>query len=95
MATPKLYKNQALSTTTIANMDLSPAVEVKIMYKTPSGTTGEWTADSVSGKSALYFIPTNILSERGEWTRWLRVTFPGNRVYYSTPVKWFVNEIGS
>lgn len=68
MASTKVYKND-IGTKIRVNVGESivTAVVKKILYKKPSGITGEWIA-ILEGSNYMYYITLpNDLNEIGEW----------------------------
>lgn len=47
--------------------NITGATSTKIKYQKPDGTTGDWTADVVSGRYLQYQTLSNDLDQAGTW----------------------------
>jgi hypothetical protein len=93
-----VYKDQsALMIRLNTKVDLTDATIMKIKYKKPGGTTGEWNAskdttyeERIDGSDVYvriyYNIPDDtVIDESGIWTFWSHVTFAGGRAAPGNP----------
>lgn len=86
-----IYKNQSLLTLRLnAGIDVSGASEAKILYRKPTGVTGEWTA-TVSTTYVVYDVQTADLDVAGKWSIQSKVTISGE-VGYSDIVELQISE---
>jgi hypothetical protein len=56
--------------------NISAATTLKIKYKKPDGSTGEWTAVLEGTTQAYYITQVNDLDQRGKWELQLFVVLP-------------------
>lgn len=62
-----VFKTQSLLTIRLDTLtDLSSATTKKILYKKPSGATGEWTATADS-QTLVYEVQAGDIDEAGTW----------------------------
>lgn len=59
-----------------AGEDLTSQTELKIKYKKPSGTTGEWVATVQNSTEAVYTTQAGDLDESGTWRLKIYVVLP-------------------
>lgn len=59
-------------------INLSTAIGVKVLYKKPSGTPGEWEAN-VSGTKVLYSATNGEIDEPGWWQFEARADVDGKK----------------
>ena len=94
----KVYKNQTAFTIRLTTwQDITAATPVKIKYRKPSGTTGEWTAtinDAAEGIVEYTMADENDLDESGWWTFWAYVTFSDGTIAAGEPVSKYVHDQG-
>ena len=87
----KIYVNQtALRINTSVNEDITGA-SVKIKYKKPDNTTGEWIGviDKPSS-GGFYYDATSTegvydIDMKGKWTLWAEVTFANGNIALGEP----------
>lgn len=93
-----VYKDQsALMIRLDTQVDLTDATIMKIKYKKPGGTTGEWNAskDTTYTTRIYYNIPDDtVIDESGMWTFWSFVTFAGGRAAPGNPFQKYFNIEG-
>jgi hypothetical protein len=76
-----IFKNQDLLTLTLeTGIDVSAASAAAVLYKKPSGTTGQWVA-SVAGTTVTYAVGPSDLDEAGVWKVQPKVTIAGEIGY--------------
>lgn len=77
-----LYKGQSLFTISLeTGIDtLASASVKKILYKKPSGATGEWTA-VVNGTKLIYDVQANDIDESGTWQLQAFIVIDGRTGY--------------
>lgn len=76
-------------------INLSTATSLKIKYKNPAGTSGEWTGVLFETTKIKYEVSTNVLTLAGSWTLWSFVTMSDGRTASGTPVELVVYEPGT
>ena len=95
---PKIYKNQSfLSIKLITGVNISGASLMKIKYRKPSGTSGDWPATMVSSSGVIKYdiASAYVLDEIGTWTVWAYITFSNGKSAPGEPTKFQVYEEGS
>ena len=90
--TDKVYKND-VGTAIILDTteDISTQTVLKILYKKPSGTEGEWTGAVYQTTKARYITVSGDLSEKGLWYLQVYVELPSWKGYGET-VEMFVYD---
>ena len=82
-----IYQNQTaarLILQTDVNFNTDVVSSRLIKYRKPSGTTGSWTAATLTGsettgKIYIDFSASNKFDEAGSWTLWAYLTFSDGR----------------
>lgn len=76
-----IFENQsALEIRLDTEIDISGCTAMKIKYKKPSGTEGEWTATAYDTTTVKYSFTGTELDEDGIWIFWPYVTMADGRV---------------
>jgi len=97
-----IYKNQTsarLILQTDVNFNTNDVTTKLIKYKKPSGTTGSWTATTLTGSETTgkiyYDFSSNYkFDEAGTWDIWAHLTFADSRVANGAMVKYVVRTEG-
>ncbi len=80
----RIFKDQSyLRIVLTTNVSLTGALEVKIYYRTPSGTVGSVTAEVSDETNGVIFYnmpTTSLLTETGLWRFWSYVKFSDSRI---------------
>ncbi len=66
-------------------------------YRTPSGTTGSWTASETTASTGVYYYdlkPASTLTV-GDWIVWGHVTFSDSKIGMGIPATFVVRTEGS
>jgi hypothetical protein len=88
-----IYVNQSyLRFAVNTGVSLTTAVTELIKYRKPSGATGEWVVDSISGHTLVYNVQVGDLDEAGIWKLQAEVTFDDGRVALGTIASVTVKE---
>ena len=98
MANEIIYVGQeALDMRLDTNIDHTASTNLKIKYRKPDGTSGEWDAVlyNVTYLRKEFTKDANELDESGIWTFWTHATMADGRVIPGDPVQYHVMMEGS
>lgn len=85
-----IYKNQtSLRIRLTTSVDITGSTLREVRYRTPSGSTGGWSATSEDDTTGIIYYDTSSgdLNEAGDWIFWAFVTFSDGRSAPGEPVK--------
>jgi hypothetical protein len=83
-----------ISATYTANIS-SDIDSVKIKYRKPDGTTGEWNATHDSANKKIYYdLPAETVLDAGMWTAWSFATMTDGRDLPGEPFQFKITEEG-
>lgn len=88
---------EALQLRLDTKLDLSGASDLKIKYKKPNGSTGEWAGIlySTTYIQKSFINDANELDKEGIWTFWTCATMSDGRLIQGKPVQYQVRAEGS
>ena len=93
-----IYVGQsALRIQLTVGQDITGALDLKIKYKKPDKTTGDWTAtEKTAATGVIYYdlVDTTELDPKGTWTFWAYVKFSDGREADGDAFKHKISEVG-
>lgn len=95
----KIYAGQSDLTIKLeTGKNLTGITNVKIVYKTPNNTVGEFNAaviDTTKGIIQYAVASINDINIVGTWAFWAKITDAGGLISYGEPSTYAVNRIGT